>query len=224
MTAQQPLNNLVRGTIHAMASVLGGTQSLAICSFDEALGIPTEQSVMLSLRTQQIIAEESGIADTADPMAGSYYVEALTNRIEKEVQEYIDKIDAMGGALESIEKGFMQQEIQESSYAYQKDVEAGRQVVVGVNKYKVDEKVSPEVFSVDPTVAKVQSERLAKLRAERDNAKTEAALKRLREDARKEDVNLMDAIIESVKAYASLGEICNVLREEFGEYEPKNII
>lgn len=224
MTAQQPLNNLIRGTIHAMASVLGGTQSLAICSFDEALGIPTEQSVMLSLRTQQIIAEESGIADTADPMAGSYYVEALTNRIEKEVQEYIDKIDSMGGALEAIEKGYMQQEIQESSYAYQKDVEAGRQVVVGVNKYKVDEKVTPEVFTVDPKVAKVQSEKLAKLRAERDNAKTEAALNRLREDARKEDVNLMDAIIESVKAYASLGEICNVLREEFGEYKPKNII
>lgn len=224
MTAQQPLNNIIRGTIHAMASILGGTQSLAICSFDEALGIPTEQSVMLSLRTQQIIAEESGIADTADPLGGSYYVEALTNRIEEQVMEYIEKIDAMGGALAAIEKGFMQQEIQESAYRYQKDIEEGRQVVVGVNKYKIEEKLTPEIFRVDPEVARVQTEKLAKLRAERDNAKVEAALKRLREDAKSEDVNLMDAIIESVKAYATLGEICGVLREEFGEYKPKNII
>jgi len=224
MTAQQPLNNIIRGTIHAMASVLGGTQSLAICSFDEALGIPTEQSVILSLRTQQIIAEESGIADTVDPLGGSYYIETLTDYIEERVSEYIKKIDAMGGALAAIEKGFMQQEIQESAYRYQKDVEEGRQVVVGVNKYKIEEKLTPKIFRVDPEIVKVQKEKLAKLRAERDNAKVRVTLEQLRKDAADEDINLMDSIIESVKAYATLGEICGILREEFGEYKPQNII
>jgi methylmalonyl-CoA mutase N-terminal domain/subunit len=220
-TAQQPLNNIIRGTVHAMASILGGTQSLAICSYDEALGLPTEESVRLSLRTQQILAEESGICDTVDPLAGSYYVETLTDIMEGEIAKYIKRIDDLGGALEAIEKGYMQQEILESAYQYQKAVESSEQVVVGVNKYQISEKVRAEIFKVDPIVAKKQIAKLNDLKGRRDTKKVEEALEDLCQDAKK-DVNLMDSILRAVKAYATLGEISEVLKEEFGVYVPQN--
>jgi len=219
LTAQQPDNNVVRVTLQALAAVLGGTQSLHTNSRDEALSLPTEKSVQIALRTQQIIAHESGVANTIDPLAGSYYVEALTNEIESRAKEYVEKIDALGGALAAIERGFIQREIQESAYRYQLEIEEGARVVAGVNRFAVEEEVSLRRLKVDPVVQKRQIERLQALRERRDSEKVQSLLTRLRETAQGEG-NLLPIILECVEAYATLGEICGVLREVFGEYKP----
>ena len=225
LTAQQPENNIVRVTMQALAAVLGGTQSLHTNSFDEALALPSEDSVRIALRTQQIIAYESGVTSTIDPLAGSYYVEWLTDEIERRAQEYIDKIDEMGGMLVAIERGYVQQQIQDSAYAYQRAVESEEQIVVGVNKFQIEEKgVSREILKVDPSVAEKQIARLKALRERRDNIKVKEALEEIRKAARDESINLMPMILYAVKAYATLGEICGVLREEFGEYKEKIIL
>lgn len=223
LTAQQPLNNLIRTTFQAMAAVLGGCQSLAVCSYDEALALPTEESVRLSLRTQQILAYESGIADTVDPLGGSYYIEALTNEIEKRASEYIAKIDQLGGAVAAIEKGYIQQEIQESSYRYQQEIESGKRILVGVNKFQVPEPPVKGLLRVDPQVREVQIKRLAELRATRDNNRVKKSLEELERVARG-DGNLMPVILDCVRAYCTLGEMCEVLRKVFGEYEPVTTI
>lgn len=219
LTAQQPLNNLIRTTFQAMAAVLGGCQSLAVCSYDEALALPTEESVRLSLRTQQIIAHESGVVDTVDPLGGSYYVETMTDEIEKRAVEYIEKIDRLGGAVAAIEKGYIQQEIQESSYRYQKELETGKKTLVGVNKYEIKEPPLKGLLKVDPRVREVQIKRLVELRATRDQKRADASLQKLKVVA-KGDGNVMGPILDSVRVYCTLGEICDVLRGVFGEYEP----
>ncbi|MDU2066393.1 MAG: methylmalonyl-CoA mutase family protein [Sporomusaceae bacterium] len=219
LTAQQTDNNIVRVALQTAAAVIGGTQSLHTNSKDEALALPTEASVQVALRTQQIVAYESGIADTVDPMGGSYYVESLTNQIEKEAMEYIAKIDEIGGAVVAIEKGYIQREIQDSAYKWQMDVEKGNRVIVGVNKFQVEEKAPEGLLRVDASVGELQKKKLADLRAKRDNAKVQEALAALETQAKDEHVNLMPFILEAVRAYATLGEICGVLRKVFGEYE-----
>lgn len=223
LTAQQPDNNIVRVTIQALAAVLGGTQSLHTNSRDEALALPTEDSVRIALRTQQIIAHESGVAETVDPLAGSYYVEYLTDQIEKEAMEYIEKIDKLGGAPKAIEKGYIQQEIQDSAYSYQKEIESEKRIIVGVNKFKIDEAPPKDLLKVDPTVGKLQAKKLEEVKSSRDNIKVKTSLEALRKAAQGGE-NLMPPIIESVKAYATLGEICGVLREVFGEYQQSTSI
>ena len=218
LTAQQPENNVVRVAIQALAAVLGGAQSLHTNSRDEALGLPTEASVQIALRTQQIIAYESGVADTVDPLAGSYAVEALTDEIERRAQEYIAKIDAMGGALACVEAGYMQREIQDAAYRHQRAVESGDAVVVGVNKFtQGDEAMSMDILKVDPAVEARQREKLAQWRAGRDHARVSALLGRLETAARGSE-NLMPLFVECVENDVTLGEICGVLREVFGEY------
>ena len=219
LTAQQPDNNVVRVALQALAAVLGGTQSLHTNSRDEALSLPTEKSVQIALKTQQIIAHESGVANTIDPLAGSYYVEALTNEIESSAQEYIEKIDGLGGALAAIERGFIQREIQESAYRYQRAVEQGEQIVVGVNEFVVQEEATLRRLKVDPAVQEQQIERLRAIRERRDSEKVQSLLTRLRGTAQGQE-NLLPTILECVEAYATLGEICGVLREVFGEYKP----
>jgi methylmalonyl-CoA mutase N-terminal domain/subunit len=219
LTAQQPLNNLVRTTFQAMAAVLGGCQSLAVCSYDEALALPTEESVRLSLRTQQIIAHESGLIDTVDPLGGSFYLEKLTDEVEKGAAEYIGKIDQVGGAVSAIEKGYIQQEVQESSYRYQREIEGGNRVLVGVNKFQVKEPPVKGLLKVDPRVREVQIKRVAELKSSRDSKKVQASLAELKKVAKGEG-NLMVPILECVRAYSTLGEMCDVLRGVFGEYEP----
>jgi methylmalonyl-CoA mutase N-terminal domain/subunit len=222
LTAQQPENNVVRVTLQALAAVLGGTQSLHTNARDEALSLPTEESVQVALRTQQIVAYESGVADTIDPLAGSYFVEHLTGEIERQAQAYMEKIDQMGGALAAVENGYMQREIQESAYRYQKAVEEGKEVVVGVNRFAIEEKHPPKLLRVDPVVGQQQAARLATLRARRDNARVRAALAELRAAAQGSE-NLLPSILAAVEVYATMGEICSVLREEFGEYQPKEL-
>ncbi len=218
LTAQQPLNNIIRVTIQALAAVLGGTQSLHTNSYDEALALPSEEAVRIALRTQQIIAHESGVADTVDPLAGSYYVESLTNQIEEKAEEYIKRIDAMGGALKAIEMGYIQREIMESAYRYQKEIESRERIVVGVNEYVVEEeKRALKLLKVDPAVREKQIARLQEIRRRRDNVKVQELLSKLEEAARGTE-NLMPVILECVEAYATLGEICDVLRKVFGEY------
>ena len=217
LTAQQPDNNVVRVAFQALSAVLGGTQSLHTNSRDEALALPSEDSVQIALRTQQIIAHEIGAADTVDPLAGSYFIEALTNEIERLAMEYIRKIDEMGGAVKAVECGFIEEEIQDSAYTFQKAVETGDQVIVGVNRFQTEQKVPTNLLRVDPTVRTVQSERLTKLRAERDSSAATAALEKLRAAARGTE-NLMPPILDAVKKRVTLGEICGVLREVFGEY------
>ena len=219
LTAQQPLNNLVRTTFQAMAAVLGGCQSLAVCSYDEALALPTEESVRLSLRTQQIIAHESGVTDTVDPLGGSYYIESLTDEIEKRARDYIAKIDQIGGAVAAIEKGYIQQEVQESSYRYQKEIESAKKILVGVNKFQVKEPPVKGLLKVDPRVREVQVKRLGELRGSRDQKRVAASVEELKKVAQGQG-NLMIPILECVRAYCTLGEICDVLRGVFGEYEP----
>lgn len=219
LTAQQPDNNVVRVAIQALAAVLGGTQSLHTNSRDEALALPSEDSVRIALRTQQIIAHESGAAETVDPLAGSYYVESLTNRIEEETLGYLRRIDELGGAVKAIEQGYIQQEIQDAAYAYQMDVEKGERVVVGLNKFQVKEGPPKGLLRVDPSVGERQVQKLRELRAKRDGARVKAALAAL-EAAAKGDANLMPPILEAVRAYATLGEVCDVLRGVFGEYRP----
>ena len=200
--------------------MLGGTQSLHTNSMDEALWLPTEKSVRIALRTQQIIAYESGVADTVDPLAGSYYVEYLTDEIQRRAEAYIAKVDEMGGALAAIEKGYIQQEIQESAYRHQQAVEQGEQIVVGVNAFQIEEEQRDlEALKVDPAVEAAQRRRLADLRARRDNAKVAEILARI-EQAARGDENLMPLFIEAVERYATLGEISDALRRVWGEYQP----
>ncbi len=223
LTAQQPENNIVRVAIQALAAVLGGTQSLHTNSKDEALALPTEDSVRIALRTQQIIAYESGATETIDPFAGSYYVESMTDRIQAEAEAYIAKIDAMGGAVKAIERGYVQQEIQDAAYSYQMDIESGDRVVVGMNKFQIAEGSPKGLLRVDPIVGAQQVQKLKDLRAKRDNGRVDAALKALK-TATVGTSNLMPPILEAVRAYATLGEICDVLRSVYGEYQQKVIL
>ncbi|HDI42729.1 MAG TPA: methylmalonyl-CoA mutase, partial [Candidatus Bathyarchaeota archaeon] len=222
LTAQQPLNNIVRVALQALAAVLGGTQSLHTNSYDEALALPSKEAVTVALRTQQIIAYETGVADVIDPLAGSYYVEWLTNEIEERAWRYIERIDELGGAVEAIEKGYIQREIAESAYRYQKEVEEKKRIIVGVNKFVMEEEVPVEILKVDPAVRERQIARLRRLRAERDAARLKDALNALRRAAEGEE-NLMPYVLEAVKAKATLGEICDVLRDVFGEYRAPTI-
>jgi methylmalonyl-CoA mutase N-terminal domain/subunit len=223
LTAQQPDNNVVRVTLQALAAVLGGTQSLHTNSRDEALSLPTEDSVRIALRTQQIIAHESGVADSIDPLAGSYLLEHLTDEIERRAQEYLQRIEDLGGALAAIERGYMQREIQESAYRYQQQVQAKQAVVVGVNEFVTHEQAPLRPLRVDPAVQARPTERLRALRAQRDNARVQELLARLGVAARGTD-NLLPVMLECVEAYATLGEICQVLRDEFGEYRPETFV
>jgi methylmalonyl-CoA mutase N-terminal domain/subunit len=224
LTAQQPLNNIVRTTIQALAAVLGGTQSLHTNSFDEALCLPTEEAVRVALRTQQIIAYESGVANTVDPVGGSYYVEELTNEMEEKAMEYIQKIDDMGGAITAIEKGFFQKEIADSAYRYQREVDEKKRTIVGCNEFTIEEEKCPiELLRVDPKVEKEQVARVQKLKRERDNRRVTEVLEKLHYAAEK-DENLMPTIIEAVKAYVTLGEITEVLRKVYGEYKELIVI
>ena len=219
LTAQQPYNNVVRVAYQALAAVLGGTQSLHTNSFDEAFCLPTKEAVSLALRTQQIAAYESGVADTVDPLAGSYCIEAMTDEIEAKAQAYIEKIDNLGGVVKAIEAGYVQQEIADSAYAYQKAVESGDQVVVGVNRFQVKDEAPSRLLKVDAAVEAFQRGKLATVRAGRDQAAVKASLEALRKVA-VDGANVVPPIFEAVKTYASLGEICGVLRAVYGEYSP----
>lgn len=229
LTAQQPLNNIIRTTIQAMAAVLGGTQSLHTNSFDEAWALPSEEAVRVALRTQQIIAYESGIPNTVDPLAGSYYVEWLTDKMEKLAWKYIEDIRKMGegsilrGVLKGIENGFFVREISDSAARYQREIEEGRRIVVGVNKFTIDEELKIPILKVDPEVQRRQIERLKKVRKERDNEAVKEALDWLR-SAAENDENVMPAILEAVKCYASVGEIMGVLKDVYGTYKKPIII
>jgi methylmalonyl-CoA mutase N-terminal domain/subunit len=218
LTAQQPANNIVRVAFQAMAAVLGGTQSLHTNSMDEALCLPSEQAVQIALRTQQLIAYETGVCDTVDPLAGSYYVESLTREMYERAEEYIRKIDEMGGAASAIEKGFIQKEIQDSAYEYQREIERGERVVVGLNRFQVDEKKPTNLLRVDPSVGLAQIEKLKSLRAERGQERVKKTLADLKNCA-EGNGNLMIPILDAVRAYATLGEICDTLRLVFGEYQ-----
>ncbi|MEZ4553041.1 MAG: methylmalonyl-CoA mutase family protein [Dehalococcoidia bacterium] len=223
LTAQQPLNNIVRASIQSLAAVVGGVQSLALSCYDEALSIPTEQAQRMALRTQQIIAHETGAADTIDPLAGSYYVEWLTNELEREAQAIIDRVDDLGGSVAAIEGGYMQSEIQEAAVAYQREIESGERVIVGVNDFVDVEDQPPIIFRPNTTVRDEQVARLAKVRAGRDQGAVDASLARLREAARG-DEPLMPPILDAVRTYATIGEMCGVLREEWGEYTPPTVV
>jgi methylmalonyl-CoA mutase N-terminal domain/subunit len=222
LTAQQPLNNIVRVTLQALAAVLGGCQSLHTNSFDEAFALPSEEAVQVALRTQQVIAEESGVADTVDPLAGSYYVERLTNQLESKIMDYIAEIDKTGGALKAIEKGYVQREIANSAYDYQKAVDSGEQVVVGVNKYVAGGEETPETLEIGEETEMKQVESLRRLKEERDSKKVGEVLDRVLNVARS-DENVMPVVIEAVKAYGTVGEISDALRKAFGEYREPNI-
>ncbi len=218
LTAQQPDVNVIRVAYQALSAVLGGTQSLHTNSRDEALALPTEHSVLLALRTQQVIAHETGVADTVDPLGGSYFIESLTDHIEAETMRYIEQIDNLGGSVAAIEKGFIQQEIQTSAYRYQKEVEAEERIVVGVNKYTGGSDQAADLLRVDPAVSQRQVERLKEVRLNRNQAKLAESLQELRRAAQTPE-NLMPSIVEAVRAYATVGEICGILREVFGEYQ-----
>ena len=223
LTAQQPLNNLTRSAIQALAAVVGGVQSLALSCYDEALALPTEEAQQLALRSQQIIAHETGAADTIDPLAGSYYVEALTGELERAAQALIDRVEDIGGAVAAIESGYVQSEIQEASVAYQREIESGERVIVGVNRYVDEDEDATPIFRPDTAVIGAQLERLARVRGERDGAAAGASLARLREAARGEGP-LMEPILEAVRSYATLGEMCDALRAEWGEYTPQTAV
>jgi len=218
LTAQQPENNVVRVALQALAAVLGGTQSLHTNSRDEALSLPTEESVQIALRTQQIIAYESGVGDSIDPLAGSYLVESWTDQVEKRALDYIERIDALGGALRAIETGYVQREIQESAYRWQKAVDKKDKIVVGVNGFEVQEELKLKILRVDPSVGERQAAGLGALRDRRDSGSVQSALDRLQAGARSDD-NLVPLLLEAVEQYATLGEICRVLRGVFGEYQ-----
>jgi methylmalonyl-CoA mutase N-terminal domain/subunit len=212
------MNNIVRVAFQAMSAVLGGTQSLHTNSMDEALALPSEQAVQVALRTQQVIAYETGVADTVDPLAGSYYIEKLTDEIEARAQAYIDTIEKMGGPVVAIEKGYIQKEIQESAYRYQKEIESNERIIVGLNKFQVKEEKPKELLKVDPTVRDQQVERLKELKGQRNQQEVTTALAGVKEAA-KTGANLMPPILGAVRSMATLGEICETLREVFGEYE-----
>ena len=221
LTAQQPENNIVRVTVQALAAIFGGTQSLHTNSMDEALALPTEKAAQIALRTQQIIAHESGVADSVDPLAGSYLIESLTDEIEQQAFEYIQKIDDLGGALKAIEYGFMNDEINDAAYRYQKSLEHDEAVIVGVNQYTTEENVNDrlEILKVDPAIEQGQRDKLAQIRDERDANRAQEMMTRI-EQAAKSDENLMPLFIEAVEAEVTLGEICHVLRGVWGEYQP----
>jgi len=223
LTAQQVDNNIARVTIQTLAAVLGGTQSLHTNSRDEALALPAEDSVRIALRTQQIVAEESGVTNTADPLAGSYFIESMTDRVEKEAMNYINKIDNLGGMTEAINSGFVQTEIQKAAYKYELEIEANERIIVGVNKYKVDEPQPEDLLKIDMNVQKEQVAFLGKIKSERNNEVVTKSLSDLKNAAEGDD-NLLPFILNSVKAYASVGEICNTLRDVFGEYKEQVII
>ncbi|NCX79842.1 MAG: methylmalonyl-CoA mutase, partial [Actinobacteria bacterium] len=219
LTAQQPLNNVVRVAVQSMAAVMGGTQSLHTNGYDEALGLPTEEAARIALRTQQIIGYESGVTDTPDPLAGSYYVESLTNEVERLAWEYIERIDAMGGAVQAIEAGFQMDEIGEAAYAYTKSIDDDERVLVGVNKFAVDERTETPVLKIDPERERSQVQRLTKFKAARDASQVAAALDDVRTAARGSD-NLLYPMKVALKANATLGEVSDALRDVFGVYRP----
>jgi methylmalonyl-CoA mutase, N-terminal domain len=216
LTAQQPEVNIVRTALEALAAVLGGTQSLHTNSFDEALALPTENAVRLALRTQQVIAHETGVVNTIDPLGGSYYLEDLTNRLEAEAYDYFDRIEKLGGVIPAIKENFFQREIAEASFRYQAEVEAKQRIVVGVNRYELEEEGEVEILRIDPALEQKQIERVQALRGRRDSEAVEASLTRLKEAAAREDENLMPLLIEASHAYATLGEMCDALRETWG--------
>ncbi len=223
LTAQQPDNNIVRVAIQTLAAVLGGTQSLHTNSRDEALALPTQQAVTIALRTQQIVAHESGVANTIDPLAGSYFVENLTDRIEEEAMSYIANIDSMGGMVKAVEEGYPQRQIQDAAYDYQRSIESGDRVVVGVNKFTQEEPPPTGLLRVNPAVETAQRKKLDSDKANRDNDKVKTTLAALK-SAAGTNSNMMPAIIDCVRCYSTLGEICGILREEFGEYQPKTVV
>jgi methylmalonyl-CoA mutase, N-terminal domain len=218
LTAQQPQNNISRVTIQTIAAVLGGTQSLHTNGYDEALSLPTEEAARIALRTQQIVAFESGITDTVDPLAGSYFIEALTNEVETAALQLIEKTDAMGGSVSAIEEGFMQNEIAKSAYEYQRNIESGEKIIVGVNKFEVDEKNTTPVFKIDESIQKIQTDKLKALKTKRNNKKASNCLKSISEKAISGE-NLMPAVVNAVENYCTLGEIADELRKVFGEYK-----
>jgi methylmalonyl-CoA mutase, N-terminal domain len=223
LTAQQPENNIVRAALQALATTLGGVQSLALSCYDEALALPTEEAQRIAVRTQQVIAYESGIANTADPLGGSYYIEWLTNELERKAWEYLERVEDIGGAVEAIESGYYQREIQEASYAYQQAIDEGRKVIVGVNKFAKEDEEPQMIFRVNPEAERAQIKRLERIRKDRDQDAVNAALSRLEEVSR-DGENLMYPIVEAVKAYASVGEICGVMRRVFGDYQPPTAV
>jgi len=223
LTAQQPYNNVVRVALQALSAVFGGTQSLHTNSFDEAYALPSEQAVTIALRTQQIIAYESGVVDTVDPLAGSYYIESLTNEIEEKATCYIEQIDRIGGAVAAVEKGFMQREITDSAYHFQKKIEAKKQVVVGVNEFRSEEETPIKTLQTNPAVERKLVQQLDHIKTLRSKTRVNESLSKMRRAAEKENVSLMPYIIEAVKEYATLGEICGTLREVYGEYKPSSV-
>jgi methylmalonyl-CoA mutase N-terminal domain/subunit len=218
LTAQQPEVNLIRTAIEALAAVLGGTQSLHTNSFDEALALPTEHAVRLALRTQQVIAHETGVVNTIDPLGGSYYLEQLTNELERQAYEYFERIEELGGVIPAIEQNFQQREIAEASFRYQSEIERGERVVVGVNRYEVEEEQPIETLRIDPALERKQIERVQAVRERRDTAAAEAAIGRLKEDAARGDRNLMEPIMAASRAYVTMGEMCEALREVWGTW------
>lgn len=223
LTALQPMNNVVRVTLQALAAAMGGINSMATCAYDEALALPTEESATLAVRTQQIIAYESGVAETVDPLAGSYYIESMTDELQRQAEEYIEKVEKVGGAVKAIETGYMQSEIQNSSYQYQLDIEDNRKVIVGVNKFQTKYESPTNLLEVDPAARELQIAKIKELKATRDTAKVNETLAALKKAAEGSD-NLYPLILEAVKAYATLGEISDTLREVFGEYAPSNVL
>src|SRR5437763_7633334 len=218
LTAQQPEVNLIRTAIEALAAVLGGTQSLHTNSFDEALALPTEHAVRLALRTQQVIAHETGVVNTIDPLGGSYYLEQLTSELERQAYEYFDRIDKLGGVIPAIEENFFQREIAEASYRYQSEVEQNQRIVVGVNRYQLDDEPEPDLLRIDPKLEQSQIERVQAVRARRDSGAVERALARLKEDAAREDRNLMEPIMAASRSYVTMGEMCETLRDVWGTW------
>ncbi|MEL7235090.1 MAG: methylmalonyl-CoA mutase family protein, partial [Chloroflexota bacterium] len=223
LTAQQPENNIVRVALQALSAVLGGTQSLHTNGMDEALALPTEKAVQIALRTQQIIAHETGVADTVDPLAGRYAIEALTLELMQRAEDYITTIDEMGGALAALEAGFINREIETAAYEYQKAVQDGGEIIVGVNRYQVDEEIKPELLRVDPAIEAAQHAKLRDLRENRDNDRVNELRGRIGDAARGTD-NLMPLFVEAVENDVTLGEICHTLRDVFGEYRPPTMI
>lgn len=217
LTAQQPLNNIPRVTIQAMSAVLGGTQSLHTNGYDEAIALPTEEAARIALRTQQVIGYESGVTDTVDPLAGSYFVENLTKEVETAAWDYIKTIDAMGGAVSAIEEGYMQNEIAASAYKYQKDIQSQEKIIVGVNKFEVEEEPLKDIFTIDDSIRQVQIDKINVVKNDRDSDKVQSILKTLEQNARA-DVNLMPTILEAAESYATLGEIADTMRNVFGEH------
>jgi len=216
LTAQQPEVNIVRTALEALAAVLGGTQSLHTNSFDEALALPTEDAVRIALRTQQVIAHETGVVNSIDPLGGSYYLEQLTNKLETEAYEYFERIRELGGVVPAIKENFFQREIADASFRYQSELEAKQRVIVGVNRYELDDEVEPELLRIDPALEQKQIDRVQALRARRDSAKVESALAGLKEAAAKGDVNLMPLLVDAARDYVTLGEMCDALRESWG--------